>query len=146
MHGSSPGIILTDKSDALHLRPHVSACASLVARERQRTRAYQADEQAVRVLQQPGQEAWRVWSRLRFPEDKEAIEQLLERLDNKVDLNEPFARIREAIGEAQNGSDVSMANDESLGNRQRAPDFADRTLRLSKRAFPLRCRSPAQIR
>jgi hypothetical protein len=37
----------------------------------------------------------------RFPGDRTAITQLLDRVDTAVDLAEPFARIREAIAEAR---------------------------------------------
>jgi hypothetical protein len=37
----------------------------------------------------------------RFPEDAAAIREILDRLTGVVDLAEPFARIREAIGEAR---------------------------------------------
>jgi hypothetical protein len=36
-----------------------------------------------------------------FPDDLPAAQALLERLDNTMDLSEPFARIREAIAEAR---------------------------------------------
>jgi hypothetical protein len=89
--------ILTDKTDALHLRPHVSAPVLLLDNG---GGPAPADELAIRVRssqdKKPG-----VFGHARFPEDKEAIEQLLDRLDGRVDLNEPFARIREAIGEAR---------------------------------------------
>ena len=89
--------IMTDKPDALHVRSHVSAPVLLVDNA---NGASPIDEQAVCVRKgedkKPG-----VYGHMRFPEDKEAIEQLLERLDGRLDLNEPFARIREAIGEAR---------------------------------------------
>ena len=37
----------------------------------------------------------------RFASDRDAVAQLLERVDPAVDLAEPFARIREAVGEAR---------------------------------------------
>lgn len=37
----------------------------------------------------------------RFPEDAATAREMLARLDGAVDLSEPFARIREAIGEAR---------------------------------------------
>jgi len=37
----------------------------------------------------------------RFPADVPAIREVLERLDGTLDLAEPFARVREAIGEAR---------------------------------------------
>jgi hypothetical protein len=37
----------------------------------------------------------------RFPQDEKAVQEVLERLQGLVDLMEPFARIREAIGEAR---------------------------------------------
>jgi hypothetical protein len=89
--------ILTDKSDALHLRAHVAAPVLLLENG---GGAAPPDDQAVCV--RTGQDKKpAVFGHARFPEDKEAIEQLLERLDGRVDLNEPFARIREAIGEAR---------------------------------------------
>jgi hypothetical protein len=38
---------------------------------------------------------------LRFPEDVAVVRDLLDRLDATLDLTEPFARIREAVGEAR---------------------------------------------
>ncbi len=37
----------------------------------------------------------------RFPQDEKAVQEVLERIQGFVDLMEPFARIREAIGEAR---------------------------------------------
>lgn len=37
----------------------------------------------------------------RFASDRELLAQLLERVDPAVDLTEPFARVREAVGEAR---------------------------------------------
>lgn len=37
----------------------------------------------------------------RFPEDIETIRLMIARAEDAIDLNEPFARIREAIGEAR---------------------------------------------
>jgi hypothetical protein len=89
--------IMTDKADALHLRAHIVTPVLLLG---QGSGTPLADEQAVCV--RSGQDKKpAVFGHARFPEDKEAIEQLLERLDDRLDLTEPFARIREAIGEAR---------------------------------------------
>jgi hypothetical protein len=45
----------------------------------------------------------------RFPEDAQAVQEVLERLQGLVDLTEPFARIREAIGEARKMGVTSRA-------------------------------------
>jgi hypothetical protein len=45
----------------------------------------------------------------RFPEDARAVQEVLERLQGLVDLSEPFARIREAIGEARKMGVTSRA-------------------------------------
>jgi hypothetical protein len=37
----------------------------------------------------------------RFPQDAAAVKEMLERLEGLVDPAEPFARIREAMGEAR---------------------------------------------
>ena len=37
----------------------------------------------------------------KFPKDEAAVRELLDRLDGNVDLTEPFARIREAMGETR---------------------------------------------
>lgn len=43
----------------------------------------------------------------RFPGDAATIREILERMDGSIDLAEPFARVRDAIGEARK---VSVAN------------------------------------
>jgi len=59
-----------------------------------------AEEQAF-CVRAGGEKTPAVFGHARFPEDKPAIEQLLERLDGRLDLNEPFVRVREAIAEAR---------------------------------------------
>ena len=92
---AQPQYILTDKIDALHLRAHVSAPVLFLGNG-----APPDAEQAhcVRPAQdkQPG-----LYCHARFAEDREAIASLLERLDGRIDLTEPFARIRDAISEAR---------------------------------------------
>ncbi len=89
--------IVTDKADALHVRPHVDAPVLLLENA---AGALPTDVQAARLRiaqeKKPG-----VLSHAGFPGDREAIEQLLERLDGRLDLSEPFLRIRDAIGEAR---------------------------------------------
>ena len=92
-----PQYIVTDKVDALHVRPHVDAPVLLLENG---AGTLPGDVQAARLREteekRPG-----VLSHAGYPQDKEAIEQLLERLDGRLDLNEPFLRIRDAIGEAR---------------------------------------------
>jgi hypothetical protein len=89
--------VLTDKLDALQLRPHVAVPVLLLDAG---GGTAPAEDQAICVRPSRNKQVG-VYCHTRFPEDREVIEQLLERLDGRIDLNEPFTRIREAIGEAR---------------------------------------------
>jgi hypothetical protein len=87
--------ILTDKVDALHLRAHVAAPVLLLGN------ATPPDgEQAQCVRDAQGRQP-DVYCHAGFTEDRAPILDLLERLDGRIDLHEPFSRIRDAIGEAR---------------------------------------------
>lgn len=94
---AQPQFIVTDKADALHLRPHVAAPVLLLGDGGSATLA---EEQAI-CVRAGGEKRPAIFGHAHFPEDKPAIEQLLERLDGRLDLNEPFVRVREAIAEAR---------------------------------------------
>jgi hypothetical protein len=94
---AQPQFILTDKLDALHLRPHVAAPVLLLGDGG----GAPASESPAVCIRQGAEKKPSLFSHDRFPEDKEAIEHLLERLDGRLDLNEPFVRVREAIAEAR---------------------------------------------
>jgi hypothetical protein len=93
---AQPQYIVTDNADALHLRPHVAVPVLLLGEPG----ASSAEPQAV-CVRPAGEKRPAVFAHARFQEDKEAIEQLLLRLDGRLDLNEPFVRVREAIAEAR---------------------------------------------
>lgn len=93
---AQPQYIVTDKADALHLRPHVPAPVLLLGEA-----GAGAAEPHAACVRPAGEKRPAIFAHARFPEDKEAIEQLLERLDGRLDLNEPFVRVREAIAEAR---------------------------------------------
>ena len=46
----------------------------------------------------------------RYPQDEKTVQEVLERLQGLVDLSEPFARIREAVGEARKMGVASRAS------------------------------------
>ena len=93
---AQPQFILTDKPHALHLRPHVQAPVLLLG-----DGGASLGESPALCVRSAGEKQTAVFAHSRFPEDREAIEQLLERLDGRLDLNEPFLRVREAVAEAR---------------------------------------------
>jgi hypothetical protein len=75
-------MVLTDTEAALDLRLSLSVPVVWVAPPTDKSRA-------------------NVRTHPRFPADAEAVREALERLNGFIDLNEPFLRIREAVGEAR---------------------------------------------
>jgi hypothetical protein len=88
-------MVLTDTEAALDLRLSVGVPVVSVAPEKPGAAGGPPLETVVRV----GRASVRTHAR--FPADVEAVRAALERLNGIIDLNEPFLRIREAIGEAR---------------------------------------------
>lgn len=91
--GTKPDLIVTDSLTALALRarlevPVVAVCPAGTV---------PPDAASVPHARTPGG----LVLPARYATDREAVLQLLERIDAAVDLSEPFARIREAVGEAR---------------------------------------------
>ena len=79
--GGSPGLILTDCLAALDLRQRL--------------------EVPVAWLAPPDDPRGPVVCHARFPQDEPVVREVLAKLEGLVDPAEPFARIREAMGEAR---------------------------------------------
>jgi len=77
---------VTDKETVLPLRHHLSIPVGWMKNDEER-----ASAEGAPALITHGQ----------FPQDQRILNDLLERLGEAFDLTEPFARIREAIGEAR---------------------------------------------
>ena len=89
--------IITDHADALHLRPHVSTPVLL-----SRSAPEDSIERDPLVCVRPSENKKpAIYGHAGYPEDRAAVLDLLERYEGGMDLAEPFARIREAIGEAR---------------------------------------------
>lgn len=91
--GTKPDLIVTDSLPALALRsrlevPVVAICAP---------GTLPPDAVSVPHTRTPGG----LILPARFAADRDAVEQLLNRVDPAVDLSEPFARVREAVSEAR---------------------------------------------
>lgn len=91
--GTKPDLIVTDSPSALSLRSRV-------------------DIPVISTVVQPGtladtaplahpRSGAALYVSLKFAHERDAIAKLLDRVDPAVDLAEPFARIREAVGEAR---------------------------------------------
>lgn len=91
--GTKPDLIVTDTPPALALRGRIDIpVISLAAQPGTLADAV--------PLAHPRSGAVLHLSR-RFEADRDAVGRLLDRIDSAVDLGEPFARIREAVGEAR---------------------------------------------
>lgn len=97
--GTTAQLIITDREAALDLRLHLSAPVIWQA---------VGNEPGLAALQKQGgevrpaqQERGPLLCHPRFLDDVPAVRSMLERMDDSLDLAEPFARIREAIGEAR---------------------------------------------
>jgi hypothetical protein len=84
-------VIVTDKETVLPLRQHLPIPVGWVNNVEESFASEQADDLPATGLIAHGQ----------FPQDQKFLADLEERLGAAFDLAEPFARIREAIGEAR---------------------------------------------
>lgn len=87
-------MVVTDHEAALEVRSRLNvpvACMISAAAARPGSVWVRPEEEG-----QPG-----IICHPRFPADQSALRELLDRLDHAFDLSEPFARIREAVGEAR---------------------------------------------
>jgi hypothetical protein len=91
--GTKPDLIVTDSPPALALRSRIEIPVISLA--------LQSGTLAETVSLAHARSATPLYVSLRFESDREAIARLLDRVDPAVDLAEPFARIREAVGEAR---------------------------------------------
>ena len=87
-------MVFTDTEAALDLRLSLEVPV-VWALPAEREQAPQVPEDPPRIVR------GNVRTHARFPQDEKAVQEVLERLQGLVDLMEPFARIREAIGEAR---------------------------------------------
>jgi hypothetical protein len=93
--GQPPSLIITDSVAALALRSKLNIPTVAV-----RPDGLELSAADVLPLPHPRSSALLLYA-TRHAADREALEALLERIDPAVDLAEPFARIREAVGEAR---------------------------------------------
>ncbi len=91
--GTKPDLIVTDSPPALALRGRIDIPVIALA-------APVGNLVEVCPLAHPRSGAALYLAR-RFEADRDAVAHLLDRIDPAVDLAEPFARIREAVGEAR---------------------------------------------
>ena len=91
--GTKPDLIVTDSAPALALRARIEIPVISLA--------MQPGTLAETVQLAHPRSGTPLYLPLRFADDRDAITRLLDRVDPAVDLTEPFARIREAVGEAR---------------------------------------------
>jgi hypothetical protein len=91
--GTKPDLIVTDSPPALALRSRIEIPVISVV--------LQSGTLSETVSLTHPRSAAPVYLPLRFESDRAAVSRLLDRVDPAVDLAEPFARIREAVGEAR---------------------------------------------
>jgi hypothetical protein len=96
---ASAGLILTDCAAALDLRLRLEVPVVWLAPANDPT-AVKMTEAGLCVRPAAG-ERGPVLCHPRFPGDVTAVREMLEKVDGMVDPAEPFARIREAMGEAR---------------------------------------------
>ena len=97
--GTAVQLVLTDTEAALDLRFRLEIPVAWVAPSSPAGRPGSPERNAGLCTNRPGQGP--VFCHPRFPSDIPPVREILERLDGTVELAEPFARIREAIGEAR---------------------------------------------
>lgn len=91
--GTKPDLIVTDSPPALALRGRIEIPVVSLA--------MQPGTLAETVLLTHPRSGAPLYLPLKFQDDREPVARLLDRVDPAVDLAEPFARIREAVGEAR---------------------------------------------
>jgi hypothetical protein len=91
--GTKPDLIVTDSPPALALRARIEIPVIAVGPPSGTL------ENALPLAQARGSVG--LFLPARFESDRAAVTKLLDRADPAVDLSEPFARIREAVGEAR---------------------------------------------
>lgn len=91
--GTKPDLIVTDSPPALALRSRIEVPVISVV--------LPSGTLSETASLTHSRSAAPVYLPLRFESDRAAISRLLDRVDPAVDLAEPFARIREAVGEAR---------------------------------------------
>ena len=89
---AQPTLIVTDSLSALGLRSRVGIPVVALG---------PSDDAADVIELPPVRSSVPLLLSARYPEDREMIEERLERIDPAVDLSEPFARVREAMAEAR---------------------------------------------
>ncbi|MBV9125566.1 MAG: hypothetical protein JO112_19630 [Planctomycetes bacterium] len=97
--GTPVQLVLTDREPVLDLRLRVAVPVAWVAPPGDPLAETLAARGAEVLPAEQGRGP--VVCHPRFPADAPAIREILERLDGTLDLAEPFARIREAVGEAR---------------------------------------------
>ena len=99
----APALIVTDSLAALALRDRLAIPVVAV-------RTGNADDDGPDILQLTHVRSSVMLAYLaKYPSDKAAIDERLDRVDSAVDLAEPFARIREAVIEARKMGVTSRA-------------------------------------
>jgi hypothetical protein len=91
--GTKPDLIITDSPPALGLRARIEIPVISLA--------MQPGTLAETVSLAHPRSGAPLYLPLKFADDREQVARLLDRVDSAVDLAEPFARIREAVGEAR---------------------------------------------
>ncbi|MCH7987846.1 MAG: hypothetical protein IID46_01710 [Planctomycetes bacterium] len=104
-----PHLVLTEQSDLLELRNHISIPVALIQEESITVHPQpsplletvpEAPEKSIRI----GRHALRFHQA--HQQDREAVQQATRRVSNEVDLSEPFDRIREALNETMQAGAV----------------------------------------
>jgi len=97
--GVSADVVLTDREPALDLRLRVDVPVIWLSPRGDRLAESMAE---AGVCVRPADDTCGpILCHPRFPNDVAAVREMLGRLDSSLDLAEPFARIRDAIGEAR---------------------------------------------
>jgi hypothetical protein len=97
--GTPAQLVLTDREPALDLRLRLDVPVAWLAPPGDPVAAALAGAGA--EVRPAADNAGPVLCHPRFPADLPVVREMLDRLDGTLDLAEPFARIREAIGEAR---------------------------------------------